>query len=118
MTLEEFYKSAKELTDPSKGIYGMKLQGATEPTAYTNSLYDIVLANDADYFNSEMTEFTLDSPGGIKSMQEFYDALFVDESHVKPGDQTQFETGKIALARDTFSYAANLRGGKVDFEWI
>lgn len=116
-TLEEFYKSAKELTDPSKGIYGMKLQGATEPTAYTNSLYDIVLANDADYFNSEMTEFTLDSPGGIKSMQEFYDALFVDESHVKPGDQTQFETGKIALARDTFSYAANLRGGKVDFEW-
>lgn len=115
-TLEEFYKSAKELTNPSIGVYGMKLQGATEPTAYMNSLYDIVLANDADYFNADMTEFTLDSPGGIKSMQEFYDALFVDESHVKPGDQTQFETGKIALARDTFSYAANLRG-KVDFEW-
>ena len=81
-----------------------------------NSLYDIVLANGADYFNAEMTEFTLNTEGGIESMQEFYDALFVDESHIKPGDQTQFETGKIAMARDTFSYAANLRG-KVDFEW-
>ena len=115
-TLEEFFKAAKELTDPSQGIYGMKLQGATEPTAYMNSLYDIVLANGADYFNADMTEFTLNTEGGIESMQEFYDALFVDESHIKPGDQTQFETGKIAMARDTFSYAANLRG-KVDFEW-
>ena len=115
-TLEEFFKAAKALTDPANGVYGMKLQGATEPTAYMNSLYDIVLANGADYFNADMTEFTLNSPGGILSMQEFYDALFVDQSHVKPGDQTQFETGKIAMARDTFSYAANLRG-KVDFEW-
>lgn len=115
-TLEEFFKAAKALTDPANGIYGMKLQGATEPTAYMNSLYDTVLANGADYFNADMTEFTLNSPGGILSMQEFYDALFVDQSHVKPGDQTQFETGKIAMARDTFSYAANLRG-KVDFEW-
>lgn len=115
-TLAEFFKAAKALTDPSQGVYGMKLQGATEPTAYMNSLYDIVLANGADYFNADMTAFTLDSEGGIRSMQAFYDALFVDESHVKPGDQTQFETGKIAMARDTFSYAANLRG-KVDFEW-
>lgn len=115
-TIEEFFKAAKALTDPSQGVYGMKLQGATEPTAYMNSLYDIVLANGADYFNPEMTEFTLNTEGGIISMQQFYDALFVDESHVKPGDQTQFETGKIAMARDTFSYAANLRG-KVDFQW-
>lgn len=115
-TLDEFYKAAKELTDSEKGIYGMKLQGATEPTAYMNSLYDIVLANGADYFNAEMTEFTLNSEGGIKSLTEFFNALYVDESHVKPGDQTQFETGKIAMARDTFSYAASLRG-KVDFEW-
>jgi multiple sugar transport system substrate-binding protein len=115
-TLDEFFKAAKALTDPANGIYGLKLPGATEPTAYMNSLYDIVLANGADYFNSSMTAFTLDSPGGIKSMQQFYNALFVDESHIKPGDQTQFETGKIAMARDTFSYAANLRG-KVNFQW-
>ena len=115
-TLDAFFESAKALTDSSNGVYGMKLQGATEPTAYMNSLYDIVLSNGAEYFNDDMTEFILNSEGGINAMTRYYNALFVDESHVKPGDQSQFETGKIAMARDTFSYAANLRG-KVDFEW-
>lgn len=115
-TIDEFFKTAKELTDSSKGVYGLKMSGATEPTAYMNSIYDLVLANGANYFNDDMTEFTLDTPEGIRSVQQYYDALFVDQSCVKPGDQTQFETGKIGMARDVFSYANNLRG-KVDFEW-
>lgn len=115
-TLETMYDSAKQLTDKSQGIYGIKLMGATEPTAYTNALYDILLANGGDYFNDEMTEFTLNTQAGIDTLQMFYDMLYTDEIHPKPGDQTQFETGKIAIARDTFSYAANLRGN-VDFEW-
>lgn len=115
-TLDTFFADAKALTDSSKGVYGMKLVGATEPTAYMSGMYDIVLANGADFFNSDVTKFTLNTPAGVKSMQEVYNALFVDQSCVKPGDQTQFETGKIAMARDTFSYAANLRG-KVNFDW-
>lgn len=115
-TLEELYNTAKALTDKEKGIYGLKLFPATSPDDWINALYDIVWSYGADYFDKDMTKFTLNTPEGIAAMQYYYDMLFKDEIHVKPGDLTQFESGKIGLARDFVSYAGQIRG-KVDFEW-
>jgi multiple sugar transport system substrate-binding protein len=115
-TLDTMYESAKKLTDKSKGIYGIKLFGATAPKDWANALYDIVWAIGADFFSEDMSKFELNSPEGIKAIQYYYDMLYKDEIHTKPGDQTQFESGKIGITRDTFSYSANLR--KItDFEW-
>lgn len=114
--LEAFYASAKALTDKSKGVYGVKLLPATGPKDWANALYDIVWAQGGDFFSEDMKKFLLNSPEGIKAIQYYADMLFKDEIHPKPGDQTQFESGKLGMARDTFSYSSNLRAIK-DFEW-
>ena len=114
--LETFYATAKALTDKSKGQYGVKLIPATGPKDWANALYDIVWASGGDFFSEDMKKFTLNTPEGNKAIQYYADMLFKDEIHPKPGDQTQFESGKIAMARDTFSYSGNLRAIK-DFEW-
>ena len=114
--LETFYETAKALTDRSTGVYGVKLLPATGPKDWANALYDVVWAYGADFFSRDMTQFKLNSPEGIRAISYYNDMLFKDEIHPKPGDQTQFESGKIGMARDTFSYSANLR--KItDFEW-
>lgn len=114
--LETFYATALALTDKSRGVYGVKLLPATGPKDWANALYDIVWASGGDFFSEDMKKFRLNSPEGIKAIQYYWDMLFKDEVHPKPGDQTQFESGKIGMARDTFSYGANLRSIK-DFEW-
>jgi multiple sugar transport system substrate-binding protein len=115
-TLDAFYQAGKALTDKSKGIYGIKLFNATAPKDWSNALSDIVWAYGAEFFSEDMKTFKLNSPEGIKAIQYFADMLFKDEIHPKPGDQTQFESGKIAMAHDTFSTSVSLRAVK-DLEW-
>ena len=115
-TLEELYNTAKQLTDKSNGVYGIKLFPATSPDDWINALYDIVWSNGADFFEQDMSKFALNSPEGIKAMQYYYDMLFKDEIHPKPGDLTQFESGKIGMARDFVSYTGAIRN-KVSFKW-
>jgi len=114
--LETFYDTAKALTDKPKGVYGVKLLPATGPKDWANALYDIVWAAGGDFFSEDMKKFKLNTPEGVRAIQYYSDMLFKDEVHPKPGDQTQFESDKIGMARDTFSYSANLRNIK-DFEW-
>lgn len=82
-----------------------------------NDFADIWRAYGTDIVNSNSTEFTLDSEGGIKSTQLVYDAMFKQNAHAKPGDDTAFLSGNVAMARDVFSYMRNIAEGSVDFEW-
>lgn len=115
-TYDELYKTAKALTDSSKGIYGLRLFPATAPKDWANALYDMVWSYGGDFFTPDMTKVAINSPEGIKAIQMYYDMLFKDEVHPKPGDQLQFESGKIGMVRDTFSSSATFRKVK-DFEW-
>jgi multiple sugar transport system substrate-binding protein len=115
-TLDELYNTAKQLTDKANGVYGIKLFPATSPDDWINALYDLVWSNGADFFAPDMSKFALNTPEGIKAMQYYYDMLFKDEIHPKPGDLTQFESGKIGIARDFVSYTGSIRT-KVTFKW-
>jgi len=116
-TYDVMYDLARQITDISKGQYGLKMWDTSSATNYVYAFYDLVLAYGADYFNQDTTDFTLNTPEGIKAVQAVYDVIYKDQSHLKPGDATEFTAGTIAMARSTFSYAKTIKGQNVDFEW-
>ena len=52
-----------------------------------------------------------------KVTQMVYDAMFTNNAHAKPGDETAFVSGNVAMSRETYSYMKNMVNGEVDFEW-
>jgi multiple sugar transport system substrate-binding protein len=105
-TYDEFIKTAKALTDSSKGVYGVKLgDGGNWKDAFTDTIWSY----GADIFNEDASKFLLNSPEGAQAFQMIDDMMFKDLIHPKPGDQLPFESGKIAMYRGTFSYSASAR---------
>lgn len=115
-TYDEFLKAAKALTDSSKGQYGAHLFGANGWKAWQDALLDTIFAYGAEFMNAEGTKFTLNSAQGEQVLQLVSDMIFKDQVHPKPGDQITFETGKLAMSRQNYSYVNNAR--KItNFEW-
>ncbi|ANE45159.1 hypothetical protein SY83_01075 [Paenibacillus swuensis] len=116
-TYEEFVKSAKTLTDSSKGVYGVHLFGANNSwKSWTDGLVDTFWAHGADVFNEDGSKFVLNSPEGEQALKLYYDLLFTDKSHVDPGNQLTFESGNIGMYRNNFSFSNNAR--KItNFDW-
>jgi len=113
-TYEEMRKAALALTDPAQGIYGVKL--VREWKTWSSAVYSIVRAYGANVLSKDGTMFELNSPEGRQAIQLYYDMIFKDEVHPKPGDQLTFESGKLAMFRDVYSSVTNARA-ITDFEW-
>ncbi|WP_284645056.1 ABC transporter substrate-binding protein [Paenibacillus silviterrae] len=105
-TYDELIKTAKALTDPAKGIYGVKFGDGSN---WKDALTDTIWSFGADIFNEDGSKFLLNSPEGEKVFQMYDDMMFKDLIHPKPGDQLPFESGKIGMYRGTFSYSASAR---------
>jgi len=114
-TWDEMIKLAQQVTDRSKGIYGINLFYVYDQKDWQH-FYDMLWANGADMFNEECTEMVINNEAGIKVFKMLSDLIFESEAHIKPGDQITFETGKIAMDRQIISYSARLRE-VADFEW-
>lgn len=113
-TYEEMAKLAKQLSDSSKGIYGIRL--FPDWKNWANSLIDLIWAYGADVFDRENKRFVLNSPEGIQALEYYSRLVFKDKSHVKPGEMISFESGKLAMYRDNPAYMATARNIK-DFDW-
>jgi multiple sugar transport system substrate-binding protein len=111
---DEFYKAAKAIADPAKGIYGVKL--VREWKNWADALLPMFWAQGADLFNAEGTKFALNSPEGKQALQNFSDMMFKDQVHPKPGDEVTFDTGKLGMYTDRYSYVSQARA-ITDFEW-
>jgi multiple sugar transport system substrate-binding protein len=112
---ETFLSSAKAVSDKDAGTYGVIMNKGNWKKWYY-SVADFIWGFGGDVFSEDGTEFIMNSEAGRKGVQMFYDMIFTDEVHPKPGDQTTFESGKIGMYSDTLSYiktAANIS----DFEW-
>ncbi|TBL74573.1 ABC transporter substrate-binding protein [Paenibacillus thalictri] len=111
---DQYLDVAKKLSDPAKGVYGLKL------VKEWNNWYDILVnqiwAYGADIIENNGTKFLLNSPEGEKALQVYQDMIFKDKIHPKPGDQTAFESGNIAIYRDKYSYVRKAADIK-NFEW-
>lgn len=111
---DEFFKAAKAITDPAKGVYGVKL--VREWKTWSDPMLPLIWAFGGDVFNKETTQFALNSEQGSKAVQTYMDMIFKDGLHPKPGDQLAFETGKIGMYMDRYSNVTKARQVK-DFEW-
>ena len=116
-TYEAMLDAAKQLRDDSQGVYGINFIRPNQwSTAWIESMITLVWANGADYFSSDLKTFTLDTPEGEAALKMFHDMMFESQVHPKPGDQTTFETGKIAMQHELFSYMGKAKA-ITDFEW-
>ncbi|CAM4492564.1 multiple sugar transport system substrate-binding protein [Paenibacillus endophyticus] len=116
-TYDEMVKAAEAIAEPEQGLFGVNLirpNGWT--TSWIESLQTLVWAFDADYFSEDGKTFTLNSKEGEQAIQFFSDAMFKSRIHPKPGDQTTFETGKIAMQQELFSYMGKAKA-ITDFKW-
>src|SRR5690606_36169630 len=84
--------------------------------AWSESMFTLIWALGADYFSEDKSSFTLDTPEGEEALTLFSDLMFTSQVHPMPGDQTTFETGKIAMQHELFSYMGKANG-ITDFEW-
>lgn len=90
-TFDEMKAAAEQLTDPSKGIYGVSANYMTQ-----EGIYDIIPQNGGYVISEDRTESGYDKPEAIEGVEK-YVALI--EEGISPDLATQTDTGP----RDLFS---------------
>jgi multiple sugar transport system substrate-binding protein len=108
---EQFEKSAKAIS--SNGVYGANLFRDWNTWI---ALLSHTWSNGGDLFNKDLSKFTWNSPEGVESLKMLERMMFDDASHPKAGEQVSFESGKIGMFFDVYSYVSAARNVK-DFEW-
>ncbi len=101
-TWQQLVSDAKALTDPSKSVYGMAMEGGS----YTENVHFAFIfgkQNGGDLFNGDKPTFT--SPGVVAGIKQYVDLMGTDKV-VNPGDAqyskgpeavTDFAKGKAAM---------------------
>lgn len=114
-TYDEYLKAARTIADKDNGTYGVSFIHNGWSNWHDN-LTPILWSHGAQLLNKEGTRFTLNSPEAEGALQTYHDLMFKEGVHPKPGDQTTFDTGKIGMLQELFSYMGKAREIK-DFEW-
>ncbi|MDQ0970612.1 multiple sugar transport system substrate-binding protein [Neobacillus niacini] len=110
-TWDQFEKSAKAIS--SNGVYGANFFRDWNTWI---ALLSHTWANGGDLFNKDQSKFTWNSPQGVETLNMLDRMMFKDSSHPKAGEQVSFESGKIGMFFDVYSYVSAARNVK-DFEW-
>lgn len=113
-TYDEFLQAAAAITDRSKGVYGVKLH--REWKNWSDPLLPLFWSHGADMFTEDGAAFALNTDEGRAALSLYHDMIFEDEVHPKPGDEVTFDTGKLGMYTDRYSYVSNAREVQ-DFEW-
>ncbi|GAB2693342.1 ABC transporter substrate-binding protein [Paenibacillus thermoaerophilus] len=114
-TWEEFEKAAKTI---SSGSGANKVYGAN----FFRDWKTWILLSSYSWsygsgpFDKEMTKFTWNDPYGIATIEMLQRMMFADQSHPKAGEQVSFESGKIGMFFDVYSYVSKART-ITDFKW-
>ncbi|MED4751854.1 sugar ABC transporter substrate-binding protein [Brevibacillus choshinensis] len=114
-TWEEFEKTAKAITS---GTGASKIYGANFFRDWKTwiILSSYAWSNGSSPFNKEMNQFTWNDQYGTETLSMLQRMMFTDGSHPKAGEQVSFESGKIGMFFDVYSYVSKARAIK-DFTW-
>lgn len=116
-TYETMFDLASQIVKHDSTKIGVKLWCVGQVTNGVQNFADILSAYGANLVNADSTAFILDSEEGVAVTQMVYDAMYTNGGHAKPGDDTAFVSGNIAMARETYSYMKTMAGGDINFEW-
>ncbi|WP_340022426.1 sugar ABC transporter substrate-binding protein [Paenibacillus sp. FSL K6-1096] len=111
---DEFLKAARSLTDRQRGIYGVKL--VRDWNNWSDALLPLFWSHGAELFDSSGASFALNSPEGKEALQLYSDMMFKDKVHPLPGDELTFDSGRIGMYTDRYSYTSKARA-VTDFAW-
>jgi multiple sugar transport system substrate-binding protein len=114
-TWEEFQKAAKAISNgPTSGrTYGANF--------FRDWKTWIILAsyswsNGSGPFSNDMTKFTWNDQYGVETLKMLQTMMFTDNSHPKAGEQVSFESGKLGMIFDNYSFVSKARA-ITDFKW-
>jgi multiple sugar transport system substrate-binding protein len=108
---EQFEKSAQSIS--ANGTYGANFFRDWNTWI---ALLSHTWSNGGSLFNEDTTEFTWNSKQGVETLSMLDRMMFNDKSHPKAGEQVSFESGKIGMFFDVYSYVSRAREVK-DFKW-
>ncbi|MBO0600719.1 sugar ABC transporter substrate-binding protein [Sporosarcina sp. E16_3] len=114
-TWEQFEEAAKAL---SAGEGTNRTYGARLFREWTNfaTLPSHTISYGGSIFSDDMKEFTWNSSEGVKTFEMLDRMMFEDKSHVPPGENIEYEGGKVGMYSAMYSYMTNARE-ITDFEW-
>lgn len=114
-TWEQFEEAAKVL---SAGEGTNRTYGARLFREWTNfaTLPSHTISYGGSIFSDDMKEFTWNSSEGAKTFEMLNRMMFEDKSHVPPGENIEYEGGKVGMYSAMYSYMTNARE-ITDFEW-
>lgn len=114
-TWEQFEEAAKKLSE-GEGIE--RTYGARLFREWTNfaTLPSHTISYGGAMFSDDMKEFKWNSAEGIKTFEMINRMMFEDKSHVPPGENIEYEGGKVGMYSAMYSYMTNARE-ITDFEW-
>lgn len=108
---EQFEKSAKAISE--SGTYGANFFRDWNTWI---ALLSHTWSNGGSLFNEDSTEFTWNNSQGVETLNMLDRMMFADKSHPKAGEQVSFESGKIGMFFDVYSYVSRAREVQ-DFNW-
>jgi multiple sugar transport system substrate-binding protein len=95
-TWQDWARMARQLTQPSKGIWGTQLYnyvGEDGTTAWIN----YVIQAGGSLINAERTKYTFNSPAGVESLQFLVDLIVKDRACRGPNDANPDGVRKVAM---------------------
>jgi multiple sugar transport system substrate-binding protein len=95
-TWQDYARMARQLTQPSKGIWGTQLYsyaGEDATSAWTNYL----IQAGGEYINADRTKYLFNSPAGIEALQFIVDLIQKDHALRGPKDDNPAGVPKIAM---------------------
>lgn len=95
-TWQDWARMARQLTQPSKGIWGTQLYaytGEDGTTAWVNYL----IQSGGQLINAERTKYTFNSPAGIEALQFLVDLTVKDRASRGPNDTNPDGVRKVGM---------------------
>ncbi|MER3555926.1 MAG: sugar ABC transporter substrate-binding protein [Meiothermus sp.] len=107
-----FQKAADTIKEKT-GAFGARVM-RLDPRAWSSGTLAVLWSYGGGVYDDKF-KCALDSDGSVRAFTLLHEMMFKSGSMPRPGDQTTFETGRMAMYMDNVSYSAQLR--TVDFKW-
>lgn len=95
-TWQQYAQFSRQLTQPSKGLWGTQLysySGEDATTAWVNYL----IQSGGQLINAERTKYTFNTPAGIEALQFFVDLMVKDRACRGPNDANPDGVRKLGM---------------------